>query len=404
MGRRRFAPTAGVPLEAALAPRERQWTLFDRMHELARRAEAHDPAAPALGLFCATLALLALGLLVQVSHAATVAAPDAEGGFWGELLGQTRFRLAGLVIVLVAARLGPGRLRPLVPALTIVSILMLVAVFVPGLGVERNGSHRWLGLFGQTIQPSELARVVVVLWLADRCVRLGPLVRDLRRGIAPMLGLVMGCFALIAAETDLGGAILFLCCALATMWVGGARGSHVFGSLGTFGFGALVLCVALVPYIRQRVETFLGNSSNAQMESSLAAIGSGDLGGVGLGLGEARNQGVPYLDSDLVFAQVGEELGVVGLVLLAGLYLAFAWYAMRLVLSIPDRYEALAAFGLLLCTALQAMLHMQIVSGLAPPKGMTLPFLSDGGTSLLVSCLAVGLALGTVPRSRSAAT
>ena len=122
------------------------------------------------------------------------------------------------------------------------------------------------------------------------------------------------------------------------------------------------------------------------------------------GLGDARNQGVPYLDSDLVFAQVGEELGVLGLVLLVGLYLAFAWYSLRLVLSIPDRYEALAAFGLLLCTALQAMLHMQIVSGLAPPKGMTLPFLSDGGTSLLVSCLAVGLALGTVPRSRSAAT
>jgi cell division protein FtsW len=280
---------------------------------------------------------------------------------------------------------------------------MLIAVFVPGLGVERNGSSRWLGLFGQTVQPSELARIVVVLWLADRCVRLGPLVRDLRRGIAPMLGLVLFCFALIAAETDLGGAILFLCCCLATMWVGGARGSHVFGSLGTFGFGALVLCVALVPYIRQRVETFLGNSSNAQMESSLAAIGRGDLGGVGLGLGDARNQGVPYLDSDLVFAQVGEELGVVGLVLLAGLYLAFAWYALRLVLSIPDSYQALAAFGLLLCTALQAMLHMQIVSGLAPPKGMTLPFLSDGGTSLIVSCLAVGLALGTVPRSRSAA-
>lgn len=400
---RRFAPSAAIPLEAAPAPRERQWTFVDRMHELARRAEAHDPAGPALGLFCTTLALLALGLLVQVSHAASVAAPDEAGGFWGELLSQSRFRLAGLALLLVAARVGPGPLRNLVPALTVMAILMLIAVFVPGLGVERNGSSRWLGLFGQTVQPSELARIVVVLWLADRCVRLGPLVRDLRRGIAPMLGLVLFCFALIALETDLGGAILFLCCCLATMWVGGARGSHVFGSLGTFGFGALVLCVALVPYIRQRVETFLGNSSNAQMDSSLAAIGRGDLAGVGLGLGDARNQGVPYLDSDLVFAQVGEELGVVGLVLLAGLYLCFAWYALRLVLSIPDSYQALAAFGLLLCTALQAMLHMQIVSGLAPPKGMTLPFLSDGGTSLIVSCLAVGLALGTVPRSRSRA-
>lgn len=403
MSPRRFAPTSGVPLEAALAPRERQGTLFERMHDLARRAEAHDPAGPALGLFCTTLALLALGLLVQVSHAASVAAPGEPGGFWSELLGQSRFRLAGVALLLIAARVGPQRLRSVLPALTILSILMLIAVFVPGLGVERNGSSRWLGLFGHTVQPSELARIVVVLWLADRCVRLGPLVRDLRRGIAPMLGLVLFCFALIALETDLGGAILFLCCCLATLWVGGARGSHVFGSLGTFGFGALILCVALVPYIRQRVETFLGNSSNAQMESSLAAIGRGDLGGVGVGLGDARNQGVPYLDSDLVFAQVGEELGFVGLALLAGLYLAFAWYSLRLVLSIPERFSALAAFGLLLSTTLQAMLHMQIVSGLAPPKGMTLPFLSDGGTSLIVSCMAVGLALGTVPRAGSRA-
>jgi cell division protein FtsW len=108
---------------------------------------------------------------------------------------------------------------------------------------------------------------------------------------------------------------------------------------------------------------------------------------------------VPYLDSDYVFAQVGEELGLAGLLLVLGLYAFFLWSALRLVLSISDRYAALAAFGLLVSVSLQAMLHVQIVSGLAPPKGMTLPLVSDGGTSLLVSCLAVGLALGAV-RSR----
>jgi cell division protein FtsW len=401
MTRRRFSPTPALATGGAAPARERQWTIFERMETLAQRVEGHDPATPALGLFCVTLALIALGLLVQVSHAATIATPTAGGGFWSELLSQTRFRMGGLVLLLVAARLGPAGLRSFVPALTVIALLMLIAVYVPGLGEQRNGSHRWLGVLGHTFQPSEFARIVIVLWLADRCVRLGPLVRDLRRGIAPMLALVLGCFALIAAETDLGGAILFLICALATMWVGGARFSHVVGSLCAFGLGGLSLCMALVPYIRQRMENFLGYSSNAQMESSLAAIGTGDLAGIGLGLGDARNAGVPYLDSDLVFAQVGEELGLFGLLLLAGLYLALAWYALRLVLSIPDRYQALAAFGLMLSVALQAMLHMQVVSGLAPPKGMTLPLVSDGGTSLLVSCLAVGLALGTVPRRRA---
>lgn len=401
MSRRRFAPTAGVPLEASLAARpERQTTIFDWMEGFARRAEAHDPRAPALGLFLVTLALLGFGLLVQASHVATVGAPDVLAR---EVASQSWFRLGGLALLLAGARIGPSGIRRHVPALTVVAGLLLLAVFFPPLGVERNGSSRWVGLLGWTFQPSELARIVIVLWIADRCVRLGPLVRDGRRGLLPMLVLVLAFFSLVAAETDLGGALLLLFCALATMWVGGARWMHVFGSLGTVAGGALLLAIALVPYIKHRVEMFLGHQSNEQVEASLEAIGRGDLFGVGLTAGTARNDGVPYLDSDFVFAQVGEELGMFGLLVLIGLYASFLWFALRLVLSIPGRYEALAAFGLLVSTSLQAMLHMQIVSGLAPPKGMTLPLLSDGGTSLLVSCLAIGLSLGAA-RARPGST
>jgi cell division protein FtsW len=103
---------------------------------------------------------------------------------------------------------------------------------------------------------------------------------------------------------------------------------------------------------------------------------------------------VPYLESDFVLAQVGEELGLLGLLLVIGLWLAFAWYSLQLVVSIEDRYGALCAFGLLVSTAMTAMLHIQVAAGLAPPKGMTLPFVSDGGTALLVASLAVGLAIG----------
>jgi cell division protein FtsW len=120
--------------------------------------------------------------------------------------------------------------------------------------------------------------------------------------------------------------------------------------------------------------------------------------GEGLTLGVSRNAGVPYLESDCVFGLVGEELGLVGMLVVIGLLLAFLWYASRLVLSVKNRYEALVSFGLLVSVALQAMLHVQVVAGLAPPKGMTLPFISDGGTSLLVSSLAVGLALGAARR------
>jgi cell division protein FtsW len=121
--------------------------------------------------------------------------------------------------------------------------------------------------------------------------------------------------------------------------------------------------------------------------------------GAGFTHGGFRNHGVPYLASDYAFALVGEELGVLGLWLVLALLCAFLWFSLRLVLSIADRFEALACFGLLVSVGLQAMIHVQVVSGLAPPKGMTLPFLSDGGTSLVVSSMAVGLALGAARRN-----
>jgi cell division protein FtsW len=243
-------------------------------------------------------------------------------------------------------------------------------------------------------QPSELARVVMILWIADRCMRLGARVRDVRAGMLPMLGTGLSVCLLILVEPDLGGAMLFLICFVATMWVGGARPVHVAGSLVGFGGAALLVAFSFLSYVRHRIEMWFGEVSNHQVDRTAAAIASGDWWGVGFGQGLYRNARVPYLESDYVFALIGEELGLAGLVVVLGLFAAFAWYALKLVLSIRDRYQALCAFGLLLSVGLQAMLHVQVVTRLAPPKGMTLPFVSHGGTALIVSSLAVGLALG----------
>jgi cell division protein FtsW len=202
-------------------------------------------------------------------------------------------------------------------------------------------------------------------------------------------------------ETDLGGALLLLLCILATMWVAGARPLHVWGVCATVGALALIVGSTREAYIRARIAMFLGAAGNEQLEGSTQAMQSGGLFGVGLGQGQFRNHGVPYLESDFVFAQVGEELGLFGMLLCLGLFAAFLWYGLQLVHSLRDRFAALASFGLLLSTSLQAMLHVQVVCGLAPPKGMTLPFISHGGTSLVVTCLGVGLALGAARRQRA---
>lgn len=374
-----------------------QLTITGFLDNLARRAEVRDPLRPATRLFLVVLALSGLGLLLQVSHAATtLSVPE----FAREVRSQILFRLAGVAVMLVAFRIGPNGLRRAVPHLLVASFVLLIAVFVEPFAAMRNGAHRWVELFGISFQPSELARIVVVLWVADRCVCLGHLVYDIRRGVLPMLALAIALFLLVLIETDLGGSMLLLICALSTMWVGGARLLPVGAALVTIGGGAITAAGAFVPYMRNRLGMWLGQVQNDQVARTLDALASGSLTGAGYGQGAYRNAGVPHLESDYVFALVGEELGLVGMWLVIALFCAFLWFALRLVLSLRGRYEALASFGLLVSVGLQAMVHVQVVSGLAPPKGMTLPFLSDGGTSLIVSSLAVGLALGAARRNQ----
>lgn len=385
---------------AGQAQTEHQLTFSERLEELARRAETLDPSRPAMGVLACVLALMALGLMIQVSHASTTVMPDA---FLGEVTHLIGFRIAGMVVLLVAMRIGPARLRPFIPLLALLSIASLILVFLPIAGVSANGSHRWLRVpfVGMTFQPSELARVVIVLWVARRCLQLGERVRDMRRGYLPMVAFGLALSALILFEPDLGGALLFIICYLCTMWVGGARPAHVAGSLGMMLLTVMLLLGTILVHARERIAVWLGDSSNAQVERTIEAMASGDLLGVGLTHGGWRNGGLQYHQTDFVFTLFGEELGLFGAVLILGILLAFAWNSMRLVLSIRDRYCALVAFGLLISVALQAMLHVQIATGLAPPKGMNLPFISDGGTSLLASCLAVGLALGAARPTRN---
>jgi cell division protein FtsW len=376
-----------------------QLTIMGFLDNLARRAEVHDPMRPATRLFLVVLALSGLGFLLQASFAATTRVP-AE--FWGEVRGQALLRVLSIGVMLLAFRLGPAGLRRLLPHLVVLAALLLVLVFVEPFRAARNGAYRWVELpLGArlTFQPSELARIVLVLWVADRCVKLGPRVFDLRRGVLPMLLLALFFFVIVLVETDLGGSMLLLICALSTMWVGGARMLPVGASLVAIGGGAITAAGLFVPYMRNRIAMWFGQVDNGQVAGTLNALASGDLFGAGYTHGGYRNDGVPYLESDYVFALVGEEFGLLGLWLVLAAWLAFLWFALRLVLSLRERYEALSTFGLLLSVALQAMVHVQVVSGLAPPKGMTLPFLSDGGTSLIVSSFAVGLALGAARKT-----
>lgn len=370
------------------------------LEERTDRARDVHPAGPRNAVLWTVLALLGFGMLIQLSHASTTL-PRAE--FRAEMLEQVLFRSAGVVMLLFGMALGPRRIERFIPAATVLSLVGLVLVFVPRFEQPINGAHRWIRILGvgPSIQPSEIARVVFVLWVARRCALLEGHLGSLRRGFAPTLALGLVATALILREPDLGGALLFLLCFGTTLFVGGARMQHIAFVIA-LGVLAILIAANTFGHVAERFAVWFGESSNPQVTRAAEAMASGDVLGVGYGQGLYRNAGLQYMQTDYALALVGEELGLVGVLVVVGLFAAFVWHSLRLVLCIRDRFCALCAFGLTISVAFQAMVHLQVVTGLAPPKGMALPFLSDGGSALLAACLAVGLALGAARPVESA--
>ncbi|MEO0650616.1 MAG: FtsW/RodA/SpoVE family cell cycle protein [Planctomycetota bacterium] len=312
----------------------RQMWLTEVLESVGRRAGDTDPRRPAMRLFAVVIALSGLGLVMQVSHASTSLSFET---FNSELTKELIFRGVGLMTLIGAAWIGPARLRPLLPFLITGALFALAAVWIPGLEDPRNGAHRWIRV-PFSVQPSELSRVLLILWIADRCERLGSHARSFNWPMIKTLLMVAAFAGLVARQPDLGGALVILICAFATMWEGGVDLKRVglpLLALATTVFGSVA---AYRPYVRHRLGMWFGDVENEQVAASIDALSSSGPTGMGLGQGWLRNLGFHYQDSDFVFALVAEELGWFGIALVLGLLLAFLIFALQLVASIRDRY------------------------------------------------------------------
>ncbi len=390
----RFRRRAGA---AVVASGETQLGLFERI-QVATQPRATDATVEARRLFYAVLALMALGFLLQASHAATTLPEDLFQEHLAKLAG-----MRGVAILLVVGlwQLGTERLKPFAPGLAVVALLLLVAVFIPGLQARINGARRWvdLPLLPFNLQASDVARVLGIVWLARRCEDLGPRVEEGLHGYLPTLGMGLVFALLIFLEPDLGSTVLLGVTWGSVMWVAGFQQRHIATSAAALGSAALVAGATMFSHVRDRLAIFMGEATNEQVSGSVRAFSSGGFWGVGLGQGQARLAGLQYQQTDFVFALVGEELGLFGALLIVGAYMVVLWSGLRIARSVESPFAALAAFGLTVGVCLQALVHISVVTQLAPPKGMTLPFVSDGNTSLLASSVAVGLILGATRRA-----
>ncbi|MBI3609319.1 MAG: putative lipid II flippase FtsW [Nitrospirae bacterium] len=355
-------------------------------------------------LILVTLTLLVIGLVMIYSASAVLA-----GRRYGDSLfffkRQTLWAAIGLTAMVAASRVPyPVWQRAGLP-LILGAGLLLILVLVPGIGVEVNGSRRWLRLGPLTLQPAELARLCAVIYLARYLVEKRDRLNDFLTGVLPPMIVIGALLALIMGESDLGTAAVMGLVAGVMLFLGGARWRHLW-AMGLLAMPVLYAMIMKIGYRRQRMMAFLDpwrdpSDAGFQMIQSFLALGGGGPAGMGLGEGRQKLFFLPYPHTDFIFSVIGEELGLLGTSAILILFGMLAWRGMAIGLRAPDPFGRYLAFGLTMMITLQALINMAVVTGLLPTKGLTLPFLSYGGSSLLANLIAVGI-LWNISRAASA--
>jgi cell division protein FtsW len=358
-------------------------------------------------LFGVTLALCLVGA-VMVFSASAVIAREQFGNAYTFILRQLVWLALGLAGMFWLMNLDYRRLRQpavIFSALALV-LLLLVVVFL----VDRaHATHRWIRLGPASIQPSEFAKLVVIFYLAwflemRRKPAVGLAQEEVSVGInnwkhtlAPALGPVLFLTVLVLLEPDLGTSLEIFLVAVAMMFVAGLSGTYVLGA-GVAALPALYLLIAHVPYRYVRVMSFLNpdadpQGSGFQLLQSLIAVGSGGLFGVGLMESKQKLFYLPEAHTDFIYAVLCEELGFIGGGIVLALFAVYGWRGIRAALRAPDDFGRLTALGITAMVVSQALINLGVVLGMMPTKGIPLPFISYGGSSLLVMLLATGVLL-----------
>ncbi|SDO68771.1 putative lipid II flippase FtsW [Geodermatophilus sp. DSM 45219] len=337
--------------------------------------------------------LLAIGLVMVFSASAIEAALDDQPA-WRPGIDQLVFACIGLVALLVAVRLPVAFVRRWAPVGLIVSAVLLVAVLVPGIGLELNGSRAWIDLGFTQFQPSELAKLVFALWGAH-ILALRDRFQTLKTLLVPLLPVFGVLSVLLLQEPDFGAIVSLGLVLAGLLWAGGLP-LRYWAGFAVVGAGALFLMAWTAPYRWERITSFLdpfADPSNAGFQAirGFYALATGGLWGVGLGNSAMKWNLLPEAESDYIFAIIGEELGFLGCLVVVALYGVLAHAGFRIARRSADRFVQLACVAITVWLVGQAALNMGYVVGLLPVTGLTLPLVSAGGTSLVLTLFIVGL-------------
>lgn len=362
-----------------------------------RKRESLRP--PDSGILAAVIGLVIAGVILvyDASYAKMADAEWANYDIYYMAKRQLVYAVMGLGIMMLASRVSLKTLLKWTVPLLVVSIALLVAVMVPGVGYRVNGAVRWLKLGPISVQPSEIAKTALVLYLAGIFSQRKMLVRRLSRWwVAPasIVALVAG---LVFLEPDLGTTIAIVGTCFVLFYAAGAMKRHLFG-IGAAGCLLVVVAILAAPYRMERINTWMNPwkdpyGEGYQVIHSLIALGTGGLSGIGLCEGREKLY-LPAASTDFILATLGEELGLLGCVALLGGYLFLTYRGLEVARKCKSTYANLLAVGFTSMIGFQALINVSVVSAAIPATGVPLPFISYGGSSLILSMAAVGVLLG----------
>ena len=349
------------------------------------------------------VAMLSCFGLVVVLSASSVFSIAESGTPWSLFEKQAMWTFVGAFVFLASRRMDLVQLRRAAVPLLVICGVLLVAVFAPGLSSSAGGSSRWIGAGPLKIQPSEISKLAFCLFAADLVARRRG-AEDERRSIVYPLGTVLGVFALlILRQPDMGTAIVLCLIGLSALWSGGIDRAVFVRVVAVLGVvGGLFAVVA--PYRRARLFSFVNPFAHAsttgyQVVQSLVALGSGHVTGTGLGGSAAKWGFLPNAWTDFIFAVIGNELGIIGAAAVILAFVVFAWLGIRIAARATDPYESILATGITCWIGCQAIINIGGVVGVLPETGIPLPFLSSGGSSLVVTFAAVGILVNIARRA-----
>lgn len=348
-------------------------------------------------LLIIAVVLLSLFGLIMIYSASNIWSEYKFNDPYKYLKSQGLFLIISYIALFIISKVPYIEYKKKANMIFLVCVVLLVLVLIPGVGSVRNGSRSWFGIGGFGIQPSEFTKLGLIIFTSKYLSNNSKEIRDIKKGVLPILGILLLIFGLIMLEPDFGTGVVIVMTIVVLLFTSGVK-MNFFIKIGVLGLIGVVALIIIAPYRMQRIVSFINPwndplGSGFQIIQSLYAIGPGGLLGLGFGNSVQKHFYLPEPQTDFIFSIISEEFGFMGVLLVSVLFITIIYSGFKIAMKCEDLFGKYLAFGITFGLAFQTMLNLMVVVGLIPVTGVTLPFLSYGGSSLLITMCGMGILL-----------